>query len=203
MRIISRTKIEDIIGFMFNGLNVLFCLLVIGAGIYKSIHSGFADIVICIYGGIIAALMIVNEIKSIEVSEKYFLFLTTYRGRSMIFIFFGCVVLDSSIVNIVAGTLNLCLGLLYMILSFITISSFPQPRPISGNQDIWNDYSADGMDLGRPKHHSVESEIAIRLKSPGPRLSSVPPPATPQHFAHTEEDATSASTTVGPFRGPY
>ncbi|KAI8136666.1 COPI associated protein-domain-containing protein [Fennellomyces sp. T-0311] len=157
----------------------------------KSIQSGFSEIVICIYGGIMAALLVVNEVKATELSLKYAYFLATYRGRSMVFIFFGCLVLDTSVVNIVAGTLNLAMGLVYMIMSFI-IPSFPPPNPISINWQNWKDFSAEGLDLARPKHISVESNMAIRLKSP--------PPPTPQHAA---DDDVSSSTTVGPFRSPY
>ncbi|KAI7852991.1 hypothetical protein BDC45DRAFT_570530 [Circinella umbellata] len=133
----------------------------------------------CIYGGIIAALLVINEMKAIEISLTYAYFLATYRGR------------NKSILNIVAGTLNLSLGLVYMIMSFI-IPSFPPPNPISINWQNWKDFSAEGLDLARPKHLSVESHVAIRLKSP-------PPPATPQHHHVPEDDVTMNS----PFRNPY
>ena len=63
--------------------------------------------------------------------------------------------MDKSVLNIVAGTLNLSLGLVYMIMSFI-IPSFPPPNPISINWQNWKDFSAEGLDLARPKHLSVE-----------------------------------------------
>ncbi|KAG2222620.1 hypothetical protein INT45_008284 [Circinella minor] len=191
MRFISRTKVENILSLTLNGINILFCLLVIAACIYKCIQAEFSVIVMCIYGGIIAALLVINEMKAIEISLTYAYFLATYRGRSLIFIFFGCLILDKGVLNIVAGTLNLSLGLVYMIMSFI-IPSFPPPNPISINWQNWKDFSAEGLDLARPKHLSVESHVAIRLKSP-------PPPATPQHHHIPEDDVTMNS----PFRNPY
>lgn len=90
--------------------------------------------------------------------------------------------------NIIAGTLNLVMGMIHMILSFVP--SFPPPNPVMINWQNWKDFSAEGLDLARPKHFSVEvskpfsyhslriwnkltgetkqSNVAIRLKSPPP-----------------------------------
>ncbi|KAI9322407.1 hypothetical protein BX666DRAFT_1894554 [Dichotomocladium elegans] len=150
MRFISRTKIEHILSLVLNGINMSLCLLVIVACVFKSINGSFSEIVICIYGGIIAALCIINEAVSFDISFEYFRFLSIYRGRSMVFIFFGCLVLDNSVVNIVAGTLNLTMGSVYMIMSFIT-PAFVPPNPVSINWQNWKDFSAEGLDLPRPR----------------------------------------------------
>lgn len=67
---------------------------------------------------------------------------------------FGCLSLSPSVLNIVAGTFNLTVGLVYMIMSFI--HSFPPPNPIVINWQNWKDFSAEGLDLARPKHVSIE-----------------------------------------------
>ncbi|ORY93874.1 COPI associated protein-domain-containing protein [Syncephalastrum racemosum] len=167
MRMVSRTKVENMLSLVLNGINLSLYALVIVACIYKAIQTDFSQIVLCIYGGLIAALLVVNEIKTFEISLYYFRFLSVYRGRGMIFIFFGCLVLDENVLGITAGTLTFAMGLIYMIMSFIP-TAFPPPNAIVINWQNWKDFSAEGLDLARPKHMSIESSIAIRLKSPPP-----------------------------------
>jgi hypothetical protein len=61
---------------------------------------------------------------------------------------FGCIVLDTSVLNIIAGTLCLVFGCMYIILSFVT--SFPPPNAMTINWQNWKDFSAEGLDLIRP-----------------------------------------------------
>ncbi|OBZ88917.1 hypothetical protein A0J61_03040 [Choanephora cucurbitarum] len=165
---ISRTKVENILCLTFNAINIILYAFVIVAIIFKCIQGNFADIVMGIYGIIIAILMIVNELQEFEFSYHYFYFLSTYRGRGFLMMFFGCLVLDSGIVNIVVGTLTLATGLLYIILSFT--SNFPPPNPITINWRNWVDFSAEGLDLPhhRTANDTVVSEMHERLKSPAP-----------------------------------
>ncbi|KAI8367563.1 COPI associated protein-domain-containing protein [Radiomyces spectabilis] len=151
---LSRTKVENILSLMLNGINIGLYLLVIAAAILKAIDGNFSQIVMCIYGIVIAILLIINEVKSSEIALQYFRFLSIYKGRGMILIFFGCLVLDFGVANIIAGTLNLGFGFAYMILSYV--SSFPPPNPIMINWQNWKDFSAEGLDLARPKHYTVE-----------------------------------------------
>ena len=58
MRFISRTKVENILSLTLNGINILFCLLVIAACIYKCIQAEFSAIVMCIYGGYVMFIFI-------------------------------------------------------------------------------------------------------------------------------------------------
>ncbi|GAN05087.1 hypothetical protein MAM1_0081c04556 [Mucor ambiguus] len=169
---ISRSKVEHIVCLALNGINIVFYLLIITAVIFKCIQGNFADIVMGIYGIVVAALLVVNEMREFQFSFTYFYFLTTYRGRGLVMIFFGCLVLDTGIVNIVVGTLVLATGLLYVIMSFL--SHFPQPNPITINWRNWNDFSAEGLDLPHPRNmnNTVVSEMHERLKSPAPILSS-------------------------------
>ncbi|CAO3623539.1 unnamed protein product [Mucor hiemalis] len=157
---ISRSKVEHIACLALNGINIVLYLLVITAIIFKCIHGNFSDIVMGIYGIIMAALLSINELKEFNFSYKYFFFLSTYRGRGLVMIFFGCLVLDVGIVNIVVGTLVLVAGLLYIILSFL--SNFPQPHPITINWRNWNDFSAEGLDL--PHHRDINDHVVVCCK---------------------------------------
>ncbi|KAI8059035.1 COPI associated protein-domain-containing protein [Gilbertella persicaria] len=158
---ISRSKVEHIVSLIFNGVNIILYALVVVAVIFKCIKGNFADIVMGIYGIVMAALMIVNELQEFEFSYHYFYFLSTYRGRGFLMVFFGCLVLDTGIVNIVVGTLVLAAGLLYIILSFT--SNFPPPNPITINWRNWNDFSAEGLDL--PHHRGANDTVVVRLSS--------------------------------------
>ncbi|KAI8365598.1 COPI associated protein-domain-containing protein [Blakeslea trispora] len=165
---ISRSKVEHILCLTFNAINIILYAFVIVAIIFKCINGNFADIVMGIYGIVMAALMVVNELQAFEFSYHYFHFLSTYRGRGFLMVFFGCLVLDSGIVNIVVGTLALATGLFYIILSFT--SNFPPPNPITINWRNWIDFSAEGLDLPhhRGANDTVVSEMHERLKSPAP-----------------------------------
>ncbi|KAI9252053.1 COPI associated protein-domain-containing protein [Helicostylum pulchrum] len=167
---ISRSKVEHIVSLALNGINIILYLLIITAIIFKCIDGKFSEIVLGIYGIIMAALLVINELREIQFSYTYFFFLSTYRGRGLIMVFFGCLVLDFGIVNIVVGTLVLATGLLYIIMSFL--SNFPQPHPITINWRNWNDFSAEGLDL--PHHRNINnhvvSQVHERLKSPAPIL---------------------------------
>lgn len=77
----------------------------------------------------------------------------THSTHSYIYSF-GCLVLDVNIINIVAGTLVLATGLLYIILSFL--SNFPQPQPLYVNWRNWNDISAEGLDLSRSRNNNTQ-----------------------------------------------
>jgi hypothetical protein len=70
----------------------------------------------------------------------------------LFFFSFGCLVLDTGIVNITVGTLVLATGLVYVIMSFL--SNFPQPNPITINWRNWNDFSAEGLDLPHPRNRN-------------------------------------------------
>ncbi|KAI9018077.1 COPI associated protein-domain-containing protein [Phycomyces nitens] len=170
---LSRTKVENILSLGLNGMNISLYLLVIASTIVKCLNANFSQIVMGIYGIIIAALLVVNEFHLSNVSIDYFPFLSLYRGRGMVLIFFGCLVLDVAVVNIIAGTLNLAFGFLYIIMSYIP--SYPPLRPIGINWQNWKDFSAEGLDLIGPKHMAIESNVAMRLKSPPPFSQHVYP----------------------------
>ncbi|KAI7864609.1 COPI associated protein-domain-containing protein [Spinellus fusiger] len=160
----SRTKIENIMSLTLNAVNISLYLLVIAATIVKCIGANFSFIVMGIYGVIIAALLVVNEFRQFRISLDYFLFLSLYRGRGMILIFFGCLVLDTAVVNIIAGTLNLSFGFMYIIMSYL--SRYPCLKPIVINWQNWNDFSAEGLDLIRPKTtHSMLDAQTIPITS--------------------------------------
>lgn len=49
-KMISRSKVENIVCLALNGINIVFYLLIITAVIFKCIQGNFADIVMGIYG---------------------------------------------------------------------------------------------------------------------------------------------------------
>ncbi|KAG2183328.1 hypothetical protein INT43_006333 [Umbelopsis isabellina] len=186
---LSRTKIENVTCLSLNFINIAFYLLVIAAASYKCVDSNFSQIVLCIYGDIIAAALVINEIRSPILTQEYFRFLCIYRGRGLVFFFFGCLVLAKDVLNIIVGTLTLCLGLFYVILSFI--SSIPPPNSLVINWQNWKDFSAEGLDILRPRNSTLESAAAIHLKGPPRPTSSIIPPTlsrTPVGYTLQEAD---------------
>lgn len=82
--------------------------------------------------------------------------------------------LAEDVFNIIVGTLTLCWGLFYVILSFI--SSIPPPNSLVINWQNWKDFSAEGLDISRPRHSTLESAAAIQLKAPSRPTSSMAQP---------------------------
>ncbi|KAI8099799.1 COPI associated protein-domain-containing protein [Halteromyces radiatus] len=165
---ISRTKAENILTLTLNCINIILYLLVIVSVIMKSLHADFSQIMVGIYGGVIAAVLVVNEVKPSDISLTYFRFVSIYSGRGMIFIFFGCISLDFGVLNIVTGTLCLVFGCIYIILSFVT--NFPPPNAMIINWQNWKDFSAEGLDLARP---GLESKSASCLVNHPPRIKEM------------------------------
>ncbi|ORZ16925.1 COPI associated protein-domain-containing protein [Absidia repens] len=167
---ISRTKTENILILTLNCINISLYLLVIAAVTVKCLHANFSQIMVGIYGGVVSAALVVNEIKPLEISLVYFRFVSIYSGRGMIFIFFGCIVLDVSVLNIIAGTLCLVFGCIYIILSFVP--NFPPPNAMIINWQNWKGFSKEGMDLMRHNDSSgAESKSTALLISHPPRIN--------------------------------
>ncbi|KAI8577680.1 hypothetical protein K450DRAFT_251220 [Umbelopsis ramanniana AG] len=186
---LSKTKIENVTCLALNFLNILLYLLVIAAACYKCINSNFSQIVLSIYGAIIAAALTINEIQSPLLTQEYFRFMCIYRGRGLIFFFFGCLVLGEEVLNIIVGTLTLSWGLFYIILSFI--ASIPPPNSLVINWQNWKDFSAEGLDLSRPRNSTIESVAAIQLKGPPRPSSSMAQPTISRYsngYSLTEAD---------------
>ncbi|KAI8985134.1 COPI associated protein-domain-containing protein [Pilobolus umbonatus] len=163
---VSRTKIENFICLALNGTNIILYSFIIVAMVFQCIHGDFSVMVINIYAIIISCLLIINEIQETNLSTVYFYFLSSFRGRGLMLIFFGCLVLDTDILNIVAGTLSLAIGLMYIIMSFL--SNFPRPHSITLNWRKWNEFSLDMRDLSYSNqyHHRHTGPTHGRLNSP-------------------------------------
>ncbi|KAI8881655.1 hypothetical protein K501DRAFT_300527 [Backusella circina FSU 941] len=160
---VSRFKVEHISSLTINGINIILYLAIITAVVFKCINGNFSDVVLSIYGSIMAGLLVINECRETKFSSHYFLFLSTHRGRGFMMIFFGCLVLDNSIINIVVGTVVLAVGFTYIVLSFL--SHFPQPHPITVNWRNWSDFSAEGLDLPRPIHPYQMNSTGLEIKN--------------------------------------
>ncbi|KAI8068949.1 hypothetical protein BDF21DRAFT_425805 [Thamnidium elegans] len=150
----SKTKIENILGLGFNALNLSLYLMTMAASVMKAVmeYRDISHILTCIYGFILCSWLIVMETKTFQVNFQYFGLFTLYRGKSIIFLLLGSIIFSTLHVFIlVAGIVNLSFGLIYMTISFIP--SFPLPKPIIENWQNWQEYSAEGLDLDRPKNN--------------------------------------------------
>ncbi|KAH8550664.1 COPI associated protein-domain-containing protein [Umbelopsis sp. PMI_123] len=145
---ISRTKIENITSLTFNVINITLYVLITTAAVTKSIGGNFADIVVCVYTAVATTFLILNEIRSPAFVNEYFRFLCINQGRGLLFLFFGCVILDTISFNIIVGILSWTVGLLYLIISFAPDRFHPNALIV--NWQTWKDFSAEGLDLANP-----------------------------------------------------
>ncbi|KAL9549929.1 hypothetical protein MBANPS3_004987 [Mucor bainieri] len=104
------------------------------------------------------------ESKSHDMAVYYFRFFTLYRGRALLLILLGSIILGNNehAFLLAAGILNLVFGLVYLVLSFVPQT--PIPRPVYDNWQNWKEYSAEGLDLERPADDSDMMDSATRLK---------------------------------------
>ncbi|GAN08456.1 hypothetical protein MAM1_0205c07968 [Mucor ambiguus] len=163
---VSRTKLENIYGLVFNLINLSLYLLAAIASLMKAIvaPSSVSQVLTCVYALILSLALLVMESKSFDMAVYYFRFFTLYRGRAMLAILLGSIVLSNSehLFLLAAGILNLVFGLTYLVLSFIPQT--PVPRPVYDNWQNWKEYSAEGLDLERPVDSSNMMDSANRLK---------------------------------------
>ncbi|GAA5807856.1 hypothetical protein MFLAVUS_001235 [Mucor flavus] len=135
----SRTKVENILGLGFNTLNLSLFLMTMAASVMKAVmeYRDISHLLTCVYGFILCSWLIVMETKNFQVNFQYFGLFTLYRGK-----------------------INLSFGLIYMAISFIP--SFPIPKPIIENWQNWQEYSAEGLDLDRPKNNVDNAAARLR-----------------------------------------
>ncbi|GAB5585694.1 hypothetical protein Unana1_00594 [Umbelopsis nana] len=57
--------------------------------------------------------------------------------------------------------------------------SIPPPNSLVINWQNWKDFSAEGLDISRPRHSTFESVAAIQLKAPSRPSSGMPQSAMP------------------------
>ncbi|KAJ2959454.1 hypothetical protein NQZ79_g5093 [Umbelopsis isabellina] len=93
-------------------------------------------------------LLILNEIRTPVFVSENFRFLGLNLGRGLLFLFFGCVILDTVSFNIIVGILSWTVGLLYMIISFVP--NIPHPNALIINWQTWKEFSSEGLDLYNP-----------------------------------------------------
>ncbi|PHZ09053.1 uncharacterized protein RHIMIDRAFT_51900 [Rhizopus microsporus ATCC 52813] len=151
-RMFSKTKVENIVCLGFNFINTCLYIITMAASMMKMVieHKDVSQILTCIYifflSGIILGL---TEIKPFRIISDHCRLVLTHKGKGLLLILLGSVVISNSHTFLLAtGILDLIIGCIYFILSFI--SSCPVPRPVTESWQNWQEYSAEGLDLDRP-----------------------------------------------------
>ncbi|KAI9259882.1 hypothetical protein BY458DRAFT_576893 [Sporodiniella umbellata] len=112
-------------------------------------HTDVAQILSCIYVLLVSLMLSIIEIVSVYPLEDPLAALATLRGKAF------------HTFLLAIGILDLLIGALYGLLSFL--SACPQPRPAIENWQNWQEYSSEGMDLDRPMERKG-MDNATRLK---------------------------------------
>ncbi|KAG0745694.1 hypothetical protein G6F57_009018 [Rhizopus arrhizus] len=123
-------------------------------------HEDVSQILTCTYTLLLSGTLLVTEIKSFHIILDLFKLALTHKGKSLILILLGSVVISNKhTFLLVTGILNLLIGLLYWIISFLP--SCPCPKSATESWQNWQEYSAEGMDLDKP---DTGVDNATRLK---------------------------------------
>ncbi|OZJ01950.1 hypothetical protein BZG36_05122 [Bifiguratus adelaidae] len=177
---LSRTKLENILALWLNMWTIILYLLAITAAMFNIIYGSFSVIVVNVYISVLAAALIINEIKEAGFVQEHFKFLCTFAGRGLIFIFLGCITLQSRVLNIITTLLNITTGIFFFLISFTEAT--PRLACISFNWQIWKDFSAEGLDLPQVTKHARHSYVHERLTTTEPdELEPLPSPKLDPH----------------------
>ncbi|EIE82343.1 hypothetical protein RO3G_07048 [Rhizopus delemar RA 99-880] len=103
-------------------------------------HEDVSQILTCTYTLLLSGTLLVTEIKSFHIILDLFKLALTHKGK-------------------ITGILDLLIGLLYWIISFLP--SCPCPKSAIESWQNWQEYSAEGMDLDKP---DTGVDNATRLK---------------------------------------
>ncbi|KAJ1912097.1 hypothetical protein IWQ60_009823 [Tieghemiomyces parasiticus] len=123
----------------FNLLNLAVYGLVIAVACKNVIHSATNVIIYNSYTGSLCLLLLFAEFRLPSFVHEYLKFLCTYRGRGLLYTFFGCLVYAPSTFNIVACILVVSVGVAFFLLSWV-----PMAPPSFGLLDNWRAWTYQG-----------------------------------------------------------
>ncbi|KAK4510753.1 Ion_trans domain-containing protein [Mucor velutinosus] len=150
---ISRAKFENIAYLTLNVVNMVTYLMVFAASITKAKQGRLAEIIEAIYCTLMCCLLILHEFTSPAWIQNYFGFLTVHRGKGMLMLFLGCIVMCEIAFNIIVAIIAFTIGFAYFILSLIP--TLPPPNSFWIHWQNHRDFWAEGLDLTVPKIHTT------------------------------------------------
>ncbi|KAI8637020.1 COPI associated protein-domain-containing protein [Parasitella parasitica] len=150
---ISRAKFENIAYLTLNAVNMVTYLMVFAASITKAKEGGLVEIIQAIYCTMISLLLILHEFTSPVWIQNYFGFLYVHRGKGILMIFLGCLVMCNIAFNIIVTIIAFTIGFAYFILSLIP--TLPPPNSFLIHWQNHRDFWAEGLDLTVPKIHTA------------------------------------------------
>ncbi|KAJ1978144.1 hypothetical protein H4R34_003310, partial [Dimargaris verticillata] len=124
---------------LLNLLNLIVCGLVIAVASINITDSPTNVIIYNAYTGCLCLLLAVAEIRIPAFIETNLRFLCTYRGRGLLYTFFGCLVYSSNLFNIAACVFIVTIGIAYFIISWV-----PLAPPRFGIVDNWRAWTMQG-----------------------------------------------------------
>ncbi|KNE59093.1 hypothetical protein AMAG_03436 [Allomyces macrogynus ATCC 38327] len=102
-----------------------------------TINDSFTDILVNVYASVLGFAMLVIEIKPIASVAEYVLFLYTLKGRGLLFVFLGCIIIKTEGFNLFAGIFVISMGLVLFLTAFAR--HVPFITDVSTNYRMWNE----------------------------------------------------------------
>ncbi|KAJ3366057.1 hypothetical protein GGF32_007557 [Allomyces javanicus] len=102
-----------------------------------TINDSFTDILVNVYASVLGFAMLVIEIKPIASVAEYVLFLYTLKGRGLLFVFLGCIIIKTEGFNLFAGIFVISMGLVLFLIAFAR--HVPFITDVSTNYRKWNE----------------------------------------------------------------
>ncbi|KAJ1920075.1 hypothetical protein H4219_001604 [Mycoemilia scoparia] len=108
-----------------NVLNIIACCLLVGVSVINIVkHESPTNVIIYnVYTACLFLALVVAEFKPPVFVAEQMRFLLTYRGRGLLYTFFGCLVYTSVTFNIVACIFISTLGVALFVLSWVSLAS--------------------------------------------------------------------------------
>ncbi|KAK9472347.1 Golgi apparatus membrane protein TVP15 [Dipodascopsis tothii] len=115
----------DDIGSPFRIVNFIVGALMVLGGISMFFPISFRAVITAIYTVLFGAMVILAEFALPENVIKYASFLLSFLGRGLFYLFVGATILAPGALRIVAGSIAMIVGVVYIILEFAPIAEAP------------------------------------------------------------------------------
>ncbi|KAI8983031.1 hypothetical protein BDB01DRAFT_835807 [Pilobolus umbonatus] len=122
--------------------------MVMVASISKACNGTLADIVQALT---INLTLIIHEFIWSPNIMSYCGFLGIHRGKGLLYLFLGCVIMCDKVYNIIVAILTFTMGFMYIIVS---LTSFPAPNGLFTNWQNHKHFSVETSDI-TPSHHNM------------------------------------------------
>lgn len=108
-------------------------------------------------------MLVLHEFSTPAWAFTYFGFLSIHRGKALLLLFLGCLVMCKIPFNIIVAILAFTVGFAYFVLSLVP--NLPPPNGFLVHWQNHKDFWAEGLDLSIPQNHPTPMSQTVPILS--------------------------------------